>query len=174
MLLKKASFLVLVLWLLFFAAPKIRADSDYVLPYPGIMPGHRLYPVKQLADRLYRYWAFGSFSGHRYELGLADKKLVEAKTLFEYRQYFLAVQALAESDEHFKNAAACLNKAAGQGKDVSKKNENFRAAAEKHRQVLENLIEVLPPKLVWQPEKQTAIDLDLGSVLKEAIKIREI
>ncbi len=52
------------------------AASSYVLPYPGLMPGHRLYPIKQVFDRVYQVFVFGNFAKHKYELGLADKKLI--------------------------------------------------------------------------------------------------
>ena len=146
----------------------------YVLPYPGLMPGNKFYRLEQVADRLGQFWAFGNFSRHKYELNLADKKLVEAKVLFEYQQYPLALQALENSNQHFQKAKAYLGRASKEGKDISQKAINLKAAAEKHKEILGSLENFLPEKFLWQPEKKEATELDLKSTLEEAIKIRQI
>jgi len=174
MLLKKARSLFLVFLFFLLITQKTLATSSYVLPYPGLMPGHKLYRIKQVFDQLSRFWAFGNFSCYKYELKLADKKLVEAKVLFEYQQYLLAVDALSDSDQHFQKAACYLEKAEMEGRDISQKMANLKAAAEKHKEVLENLKEELPEQFLWQPEKKEATELKLESAITKAIKIREI
>lgn len=174
MLRARARSLVLAVCLFLLITQRTLAASPYVLPYPGLMPGHRLYKIKQVFDQLSRFWAFGSFSRHKYELKLADKKLVEAKVLFEYQQYLLASQALSDSDRHFRKAIYYLEKAENEGKDISQKMANLEAAAEKHKEVLGNLKGTLPEQFLWQPEKRKATELNLESAITEAIKIREI
>jgi hypothetical protein len=149
-------------------------SSPYVLPYPGLMPGNRLYPIKQVFDRICQFWAFGNFSRHKYELNLADKKLVEAKVLFEYQQYPLALQALENSNQHFQKAVNFLDKAKKEGKDISQKAINLKEAAEKHKEVLENLKESLPTEFLWQPEKKPAEKLEIHQSLERAIKVRAL
>lgn len=173
-LLNKTRVLFLV-FLLFLLTTKVAlAASIYVLPYPGLMPGNRLYQIEQIFDRLYRFWAFGNFSRHQYELKLADKKIVEAKVLFEYKQYLLASRALADSNQHFQKAVIYLDRAAGEGKDISQKRAVLQAAAEKHQEVLKELSEKLPAQFLWQPEKETATELNLEKAIAEAMEIREI
>jgi len=149
-------------------------SSPYVLPYPGLMPGNKLYPVKQIFDKLMQYWAFGSFSRYKYELALADKKLVEAKTLFEYQQYPLALKALVDSNVHFQQASKFLEQAKREGKNITQKEDIYKLAAKKHQEVLENLEHILPASFIWQPEKKSASKLELKAVLEEAIRLREI
>ena len=67
------------------------AESQYVLPYPSAMPGSFLYKLNLVQEEILRYWYFGDFGQFKYNLGLSDKYLVEAKTLFEYKQYLLAI-----------------------------------------------------------------------------------
>lgn len=172
MLLKKASRIILVLVFFLLTCQSALAASSYVLPYPGLMPGHKLYKIKQVFDRLYYFWVFGNFSHHRYELSLADKKLVEAKVLFEYQQYLLGSQALSDSNKHFQGAVDYLNKAEKEGKDISQKIMVFKAAAEKHQEVLEKLKQDLPEQFLWQPEKREATELLIKKSLDEAIEIR--
>lgn len=146
----------------------------YVLPYPGQMPGNKVYSLKQIVDNVAQYWAFGSFARHKYELALADKKLVEAKILFEYQQYPLALAALQSSNSHFQKAIDFLNRAGRERKNISQKSANLRLAAAKHREALEKLKIDLPEKFAWQVSKGQAKELDLKSALEEALKAREI
>jgi hypothetical protein len=168
----KSLVLGFIIFLLAFS--QVSAAADYVLPYPGLMPGHRLYTFKQVFDQLRYFWAFGNFSRHKYELELADKKLVEAKVLFEYQQYFLATKALKASSDHFQKSAVFLEKAATERKDISAKMAILKAAAEKHQEVLRKLQTFLPEEFLWQPEKKVGVELNLKSNLEEAIKKREL
>lgn len=148
--------------------------SAYVLPYPGLMPGNKLYRVKQVLDKIVQVWSFGTFSRHKYELNMADKKLVEAKVLFEYQQYPLAIKALQDSNDHFQQAGKFLEQANRESKDIVQKEVVYKSAAKKHQELLKILASSLPEKFVWQPEKKPASELNLKSALEEAIKIREI
>lgn len=165
---------LLVTFSLMVLTPSCLAASDYVLPYPGPMPGNKLYQLEQVIDRLSRYWAFGNFSRHQYERRLADKKLVEAKTLFEYRQYLLATEALEESSHHFENSLVFLEKAENQGKDISQKLTTLKSASEKHQEVLTDLKAELPEKFDWRPENDSSITLNIGQLIDQAVSIREI
>jgi len=145
----------------------------YMLPYPGLMPGHKLYRVREIFDYFNRFWAFGSFSQHKNELELADKKLVEARILFEYKQYPLAIKSLGQSNQHWRKAGNFLEQAKSEGKNISQKLANFEMAGEKHQEILVSLGKFLPEEFVWQPEKQVAQKLEIKKLLEEAIKIRE-
>src|ERR1700690_3290457 len=110
--------------------------SNYVLPYPSYMPGNKLYKVSRILDKLQNYWNWGNIAQERYHLSLSDKYLVEAKTLFEYNQYFLAVDALNRSNQQFMMVRPYVTKAQQEGKDVKSILDTFTAAEEKHVAVL--------------------------------------
>lgn len=150
------------------------AFSAYILPYPGFMPGNRIYRLKLVFDKVAQYWAFGSITRYKYELNIADKKLVEAKTLFEYDQYPLAIKAISDSNLHFRQAGNYLVQGQKEGKDITQIEILFKSAAQKHIEVLNKLEQNLPENFLWQAEKKQAIELNLKSVLEEAIKIREV
>ena len=100
----KLRFAILFITLLLYFFPVIGAfaQGDYVLPYPGAMPGNRLYTISKIVDYIQSWWSFGNLSQFTYQLSMADKKLVEAKTLFEYKQYLLASDGLARYQSHLK------------------------------------------------------------------------
>lgn len=148
--------------------------ATYVLPYPGLMPGNKLYRVKEIVDCIGQYWSFGSFARHAYELRMSDRKLVEAKVLFEYYQYPLAVRALSISNDHFQKATHFLMRAGQEGKSIVAKATNLQAASKKHQEVLEALQSVLPEEFVWQPEKADSEEIQINELLEQAIEVRKI
>lgn len=141
--------------LLLFLSLRVSVYADYVLPYPSYMPGHRFYKVSRILDELKKYWYWGSIAGAKYHLGLSDKYLVEAKTLFEYKQYPLALDALARSDEQFQMISSVSDE-----------------ASKAHGAVLTKLMTELPEMYTWQEEHQLPVVLDLRGELRRSVDIR--
>lgn len=152
-----------------FATP---AYAAYVLPYPSFMPGNKLYVVSTLLDRAQRYWHFGSIAKIKYHMALSDKYLVEAKTLFEYKQYLLATNALMRSNVQFQNIHTFLKQAQQEGKDVHIWQQMVHQQSSVHTDVLMSLQKYLPEDFLWQPEKEQATQLSLADLVQESISIR--
>lgn len=155
-----------------FCSPQALAKSDYVLPYPSLMPGSKLYLVQEAKDNLMRYWYFGSFGQFAYNLNRSDKFLVEAKTLFEYKQYLLADKALKKSDYFFERTFIYLNKANKENKNISAKKNILNQASLKHIEVLRELENELPENFVWQPEKSSSTKLNIKDDIDSSIRLR--
>ena len=132
--------------------------AEYVLPYPSYMPGNKLYNLTRMIDKIENYWYFGPIAQTKYHLKLSDKYLVEAKTLFEYEQYLLAVDALSRSDSQFSALSA---------------SKIVREAAQKHREVLEALLSAVPSEFIWAPEKTAPTTLDIKGLLLRALTLRK-
>ena len=145
-------FFIILVMLLTVGAP---AYAEYVLPYPSYMPGNKLYKISRIIDDLKQYWYWGNIAQAKYHQALSDKYLVEAKTLFEYGQYPLALDALARSDEQLQK--------------VSSKVIDARKA---HVALLTKLLTQSPETFVWQDEHKAAITLDLSGALGRSLKIR--
>lgn len=119
-----------------------------------------------------QYWYFGDFSQFKYNLEESDRYLVEAKILFEYKQYLLGYQALKKSDNFFSKAPPFRHKAKQEGKNTDEKQEILNQAALKHIEVLENLQVLVPERFVWEPEKDSPTDLLLQASINNSISIR--
>jgi len=149
------------------------AQSDYVLPYPSSMPGSIFYKPQETIDNLFAYWYFGDFGQFKYNLSQADKYLVEAKTLFDYKQYLLGNRALLLSSKYFAKIKPTLVKASLRRKNISEKQKILIEAVEKHIEELEKLKSFVPRKFEWVPEKESPTILNLEDNLNEAISIRQ-
>lgn len=168
-------FYLFIIFFLFFilSSTKIYADSSYVLPYPSTMPGGLVYKLRLAYDAISKYWYFGNFGQFSYDLKMSDKYLVEAKTLFEYKQYLLGYKALKKSDLHFVRVNQSLKKANSERKDISGKRSILEEAALRHIEVLEEMDIRTPDSFIWQPEKSLSTNLYLKKDIENAISVRK-
>jgi len=163
---------VVLLWIIFFT-PASAFAQEYVLPYPGFMPGHSLYKISNIVDKLQEWWSFGDFTKFHYHLNAADKKLVEAKILFEYKQFLLASESLQIYEKHLKLANNYLSTAVANGKNISQNRRLFTSAILKHSEVLEKLKLNLPERFLWSPEKESSKMIEIRIILTDAINLGE-
>lgn len=148
------------------------SNASYVLPYPSFMPGNKLYRVSRFIDEVKRYWYWGNLSSYRYYLGQSDKALVEAKTLFEYRQYLLAVNALGRSNDALQRVPDSLKQAKNEGKDIEKYKEEFGSAMDEHKRLIAAIKEDLPEVFTWTPENSNPVVLSIHEALSQAVRKR--
>lgn len=163
----------LVFILFFFFMTGKALAQDYVLPYPSFMPGNPFYKVSQTLDFLEEKWSFGSFAKFKYNLKMTDKKLVEARALFDYKQYLLASFALKQADDYFKKLPIYLERAQREGKNISQEQKTLKEAARKHLEILDSTGEKVPEAFIWQPEKKVGITLSIGKMLEESTVLRK-
>ena len=154
-------------------ASQVFAQSSYVLPYPSAMPGSIWYKLNLVQEEIERFWYFGDFGSFTYSLKQSDKYLVEAKILFEYKQYLLGHQALLKSDAYWMQMQPSLVEASNHGKYIKEKEELYKSAAEKHIEVLHKILYEVPEKFIWTPEKVAATHLNLKTSLDKSITIRK-
>lgn len=128
------------------------AHAAYVLPYPSVMPGSRFYRVSRILDEIKRYWHWGNLTSYRYEMGQSDKALIEAKTLFEYRQYQLALAALDRSNTALLRVPETLIRADREGKNIQQYIREFAEAMDEHKRILSAIIGEVPGEYTWSPE----------------------
>lgn len=158
--------------LLFLIIPVKALASEYTFPYPGIMPGNKLYKLVLYKEKFDQIFYFGDLAQYKLNQKLSDKYLIEAKTLFEYRQYSLAVNSLSKSNEYFKKAKVSLNKANKKLKSTREKEENLKNAVYAHNSLLEKIISWVPKQYDWVDESGNILTLYLHKDISNAMSIR--
>ena len=161
-----------IMCITYFISQLSVVHADYVLPYPSYMPGNTFFRISRIADRLKFYWYWGNIAQIKYHLGLSDKYLVEAKTLFEYKQYLLAADALSRSDKELTNIPALLQRGAKEGKDMAQLSETVREAMSIHMAVINTLKNQLPKEYIWRPEKTSETIIRIDEILTSSHEIR--
>jgi len=147
--------------------------AEYVLPYPSILPGNKLYSLSRFMDKVKQYWYLGNLSQAKYHLMLADKYLVEARTLMEYKQYSLGTDALENSNLHFRQISFYLQRAAEEGKNIPLFREEFQQAKQTHLTVLFRLKNEIPSDFTWRTEKGESRQLFLADLINNSIALRK-
>ncbi len=146
--------------------------ASYVLPYPSYMPGHKLYRMARFMDEVKRYWYWGNLASYRYYLGQSDKALVEAKTLFEYHQYLLAINALERSNTALQRVPGSLKRATDEGKNIEEYKRELGEAMDEHKRLIAKLKMETPEVFTWTPEKSIPQVLALHQLLSAAEYLR--
>lgn len=160
--------------LLFSNFPRsLAAESSYVLPYPSAMPGSKIYKANLLWEQISRYWYFGNFGQFRYNFKFSDKYLVEAKTLFEYKQYLLAYKALKKSDNYFQNINQNLINAQKENKNIVQEQKLLKEGALKHIDELSLIKKRTPENFTWRPEKSAPTILNIHDEINNSIEVRK-
>lgn len=167
------TFFTFVLLLIFVFKTPVFAQSNYVLPYPSSMPGGISYKIHLLYENVSKYWYFGDFGKFDYNLKMTDKYLIEAKTLFEYKQYLLGYNALKKSDLYSVSIMPNLVRAEKNGKNTLRKKAAFNEALQKHIEILEKMELETPDTFVWQPEKELPTTLNIQKAIFNSILLRE-
>lgn len=161
----------LVLFFLILSQKYSFASSSYVLPYPGHMPGNKLYIVDQAIDKVQHFLSFGNISQFKQHLAVSDRYLVEAKTLFEYKQYKLAMTSLQKSDENFVKLYPLLKKSQKQGVNTEDKEKLLTEASVRHREVLIELLLKTPSEFTWEDERSQPVKLQIHKKINNSIKL---
>lgn len=162
----------LVLGIIFFGTTHT-VYAQYVLPYPSYMPGNALYRVSRIIDHIQYYWQWGDIARFKYFMAQSDKYLIEAKTLFEYGQHLLGVDALRRSDDAYNHIDVYLKYASANGKDISALSRLHVQQSIKHSEVLQKLLKELPQNFRWAPEKSAPLDLHLHEYIRLSMEIRQ-
>ena len=78
---------------------------QYALPYPGILPGHPLYFVKDTRDMVIGFFISQPLKRANYNLLQADKNLQSSMMLTEQKKdNMIIVQTVKKAEDYFENA----------------------------------------------------------------------
>jgi hypothetical protein len=136
------------------------------------MPGNILYKVSRFMDSAKAYWYWGNIASVKYHLALSDKYLVEAKTLFEYKQYLLAADALARSDKQLADIPTLLLQGEKERKDMNQLRLIVHEAMNVHMAVINTMKSQLPKEFIWKPEKAAETTIRIDELLTSSYEIR--
>lgn len=116
-------------------------EVDYFLAYPGILPGHILYPVKMVRDRIWLWLTVDSLRKAEVLLLFADKRLGAGKALIEGGKEELGISTLTKAEKYLERAINQEKIAKEKGKETGEFLEKLEKATLKHEAVLTELEE---------------------------------
>lgn len=118
---------------------------DYLLPYPGrILPDHPLWPVKALRDKIWLLVTLNRTRQAELLLLFADKRLVSSRILFERGKPELAFSTFTKGEKYLEKASIVVDECWKSGIDTKSLSTRVATAALKHREVAEELLNIVP------------------------------
>ena len=115
------------------------AKSSYTLPYYGLLPDHPLYIFKVIRDRIIDFLLTDNLKKAEFTLLSADKRLSMAMALVEKGKPELGESTASKGENYLDRSIALIEKAKGEGKDVTSLVNKLRPALGKHEEVLQSL-----------------------------------
>lgn len=114
---------------------------DYILPYPGILPDHPLFPLKQLRDFILERLIIDPVRKIEFYLLQADKRLNMGVFLAEKGKMSLAQDSIAKGEKFMEQAVTTVNTLKREGKEVPVHvGQRLENSMLKHVEVLEEII----------------------------------
>ncbi len=118
---------------------------NYELPYPGkILPDHPLWFIKALRDRLWILATTSNSKKAELYLLFSDKRLESARILFEKGKADLAFSTLTKAEKYLELAQKKEESNRQKGLDTKNFLSKLANASLKHRQVINNILEIAP------------------------------
>lgn len=120
-----------------FEAPKI----EYALPYPGILPDHPLYFLKQIRDRILDWLIVDPVKKTEFYILQADKRLSMGIVLTNDKKNILAETTISKGEKYMNNAVSAVTSFKADGKLITGNLiDRLDKSLAKHKEVLEELI----------------------------------
>lgn len=111
-------------------------ESEYYLPYPGILPDHVLYWLKMVRDRIRLWSTWNTVKKAELLLLYADKRINAAKFLIEGNKTSLGVSTASKAETYLGEVLKQVDKAAKSGNNMSEFLRRLDTAVEKHEELL--------------------------------------
>lgn len=137
-------FFVLALLLLGMLVPASsfagERKPEYLLPYPGILPDHPLYFLKQIRDGILDRLIVDPLRKTEFLVLQADKRLAMGKTLAQQGKGSLAETTISKGEKYMERAVSGLSAFKSTGRPVPVSLiDTLERATEKHVEVLTTL-----------------------------------
>ena len=150
------AFGVLITSALQTSLPMVRAQQpetvEYFLPYPGLLPGHFLYPIKMARDKILLFLTTEPVKKSERLLHFSDKRIEAARLLAEQDESELAASTAVKAEKYLEQAAEQMALAAAKAEDTKPLWEKLSKASLKHEEILILIMEAV------DPEMQSTID----------------
>lgn len=125
------------------ATNSAKQSIDYPLPYPGILPGNPLYPLKMLRDKIVSMFISDPVKKAEFYLLMTDKRINAGIYLINYNKVSLGEPTINKGQNYFDQALDLVGKVKKDG-NVVILFDRMEKANLKHQEVLEEVLIKVP------------------------------
>lgn len=139
---------------------------DYELAYPGILPGHPLYFLKLVRDKVIGFLINDNGKKAEFNLLNSDKRVYAGVLLVEKGDHELAFETISKSNNYLHESVFEISKAKTDGKDVDNFIKLLDLSTRKHIEVVNEITDKIDKKF------RKDIDGELGRLdeIKESVE----
>ncbi|MBI4100775.1 hypothetical protein HY439_03500 [Candidatus Microgenomates bacterium] len=117
---------------------------EYSLPYPGILPDHPLFFLKEIRDRVLGWFISDPLKKAEFNLLMADKELNTGLFLLEKGKPDLAQSAFTRAESYLDKSFKSIQAAKEAGKNTDTLTGRLSLAILKHNEVLTDVLNKVP------------------------------
>jgi hypothetical protein len=118
------------------ASSQQESQSNYELPFPGILPDSPLYFLRIIRDRTVGFLIADPLKKSEFNLLQADKRLNAGIFLFKKGKTALVLSTISKAENYFSESLDKIGEAKTQGKDVAGMEQKLTNSLKKHEQEL--------------------------------------
>jgi hypothetical protein len=119
-----------------YMTPKPSPSLEYALPYPGILPDHPLYFMKNMRDKILIFFSRDLLKKSQLKLLLSDKHLVMGQILSGMGKNELSVKTLTHGEKYLLESVYHLSELKKTGTIPVNLTDKYALAAKKHQEVI--------------------------------------
>lgn len=124
----------------YFIHPNVFAQSEYSLPWPGVLPDNKLYKLKVLRNKIIEKMIISPTKKIEFDLLMADKTIYASELLANKGEIALAKDTALKGENYYSVLVQDYNNALLQKKNVSPElDSKITQAAIKHQQIFKKL-----------------------------------
>lgn len=116
------------------------APIQYVLPYPGLLPGHPLYSIKALRDKIIEFLITDPLKKADFYILQADKRLNSGILLSQQGKWQEAESTISKGENYLEMAVGRVRAAKEASLSIDETVVRLNLSTLKHQEVLEMLV----------------------------------
>jgi hypothetical protein len=137
-------------------------QSDYMLPYPGLLPNNPLYFLKALRDDIQGFFISDPVQKAVFDIQESDKHVAASLILSKNpKNVTLAVTTLSKGENYFEDAVGKVALAKKQGINVKESTMHLIQSNEKHQEVIQQIEQTVgkDKQALFENERKRAQEL---------------
>ena len=150
------------------ATSSSKAEINYELPYPGLLPDNPLYFLRIIRDKTINFLIADPLKKAEFNLLQADKRLNAGIYLFNKGKISISISTISKGENYFEESLEKAKKARHEGMEINEITRKLIDSSKKHQEILKSLEEKSPQNF------KSSFDLQLKRVngfIKEAVSL---
>lgn len=119
-------------------------QTQYALPYPGILPDHPLYFLKVFRDQTMLMLTSDPIKKTNLDILFSDKHLVMGQLLIEKDNYDLGIETIKKGEKYLLSSVVLLRNLKNPETVPPGLLDKIKISAKKHKEVINNLLIITP------------------------------